>query len=115
MQLWPCWVYLIRKEEIDMNEQKKEMTQEREIAILEGAIKKFGYREQVIVAIEEMAELQKELTKWLGSKGKTAGLLEEMADVSIMLNQLQLIFGDPVEQEIAKLERLEGLVMSDGD
>ena len=42
MQLWPCWVYLIRKEEIDMNEQKKEMTQEREIAILEGAIKKFG-------------------------------------------------------------------------
>ena len=93
MQLWPCWVYLIRKEEIDMNEQKKEMTQEREIAILEGAIKKFGYREQVIVAIEEMAELQKELTKWLRSKGKTAGLLEEMADVSIMLNQLQLIFG----------------------
>lgn len=52
MQLWPCWVYLIRKEEIDMNEQKKEMTQEREIAILEGAIKKFGYREQVIVAID---------------------------------------------------------------
>ena len=98
-----------------MNEQKKEMTQEREIAILEGAIKKFGYREQVIVAIEEMAELQKEWTKWLRSKGKTAGLLEEMADVSIMLNQLQLIFGDPVEQEIAKLERLEGLVMSDGD
>ena len=36
-----------------MSDQKKEMTQEREIAILEGAIKKFGYREQVIVAIED--------------------------------------------------------------
>lgn len=96
-----------------MSEQKKEMTQEREIAILEGAIKKFGYRSQVIVAIEELSELQKELTKWLRSKGTTDGLMEEMADVSIMLNQLQLIFGDPTEQEITKLERLEGLVQND--
>lgn len=98
-----------------MDDQKKEMTQEREISILEGAIKKFDRRHQVIVAIEEMAELQKELTKWLRSKGSAAGLLEEMADVSIMLNQLQLIFGDPTEQEIAKLERLEGLVQGDED
>lgn len=71
-----------------MSEQKKEMTQEREIAILEGAIKQFGVREQVIVAIEELAELQKELTKWLRCKGSHGGLMEEMADVSIMLNQL---------------------------
>ena len=93
-----------------MDEQKKEMTQEREAAILEGAIKKFGYRPQVFVAIEELSELQKELTKWLRGKGTHDGLMEEMADVSIMLNQLELIFGDPVEAEIAKLERLEGLV-----
>lgn len=59
---------------------------------------------------EELSELQKELTKWLRGKCNPAGLLEEMADVSIMLNQLQLIFGDPTEQEIAKLERLERLV-----
>lgn len=91
-------------------ENQKEMTQEREAAILEGAIKKLGYREQVIVAIGGMSDLQKELTQWLRSKGKTAGLLEKMADVSIMLNQLQLIFGDPTDQEIAKLERLERLV-----
>ena len=37
-------------------------------------------------------------------------ILEEMADVSIMLNQLSLIFGDCNEQEIAKLERLEAHV-----
>lgn len=79
-----------------MNDQKKEMTQEREITILEGAIRKFGILLQVIVAIEELSELQKELT-----------------NVSIMLNQLQLIFGDPIEQEITKLERLEGLVQGD--
>ena len=91
-------------------DEKNEMTQEREIAILEGAIKKFGPRPQVIVSIEELAELQKELTKWLRGKGTRDGLMEEMADVSIMLNQLELIFGDPVEEEIAKLERLERLV-----
>lgn len=91
-------------------EHKNEMTQEREITILEGAIRKFGIRLQVIVAIEELSELQKELTKWLREKCNPACLLEEMADVSIMLNQLQLIFGDPIEQEITKLERLEGLV-----
>ena len=91
-------------------DEKKEMTQDREIAILEGAIKKWDYRLQVIVAIEELSELQKELTKWLRGKCNPAGLLEEMADVSIMLNQLELIFGDPTEEEIAKLERLERLV-----
>lgn len=94
-----------------MNE-KKEMTREREAAILEGAIQKFGIRPQVIVAIEELSELQKELTKWLRGKGTREGLMEEMADVSIMLNQLELIFGDPTEAEIAKLERLEGMVQN---
>lgn len=93
-----------------MSDPKKEMTQEREAAILENAIKKFGPRPQVIVAIEEMAELQKELTKWLRGKSKYENMMEEMADVSIMLNQLELIFGEPVEEEIAKLERLERLV-----
>ena len=33
-------------------DEKKEMTQEREAAILEGAIRKFGVRHQVIVAID---------------------------------------------------------------
>lgn len=94
-----------------MDEQKKELTQEREAAILEGAIKKFGLRNQVIAAIEELSELQKELTKWLRGKGNYEGLMEEMADVSIMFNQLCLIFGDPAEREIAKLERLERLVL----
>ena len=91
---------------------KKKMTQEREAAILEGAIQKFGIRPQVIMAIEELSELQKELTKWLRGKGKHENMMEEMADVSIMLNQLELIFGDPTEAEIAKLERLEGMVQN---
>ena len=95
-----------------------EMTQEREGAILEAAIYKFGRIPQVIVTIEEMAEFTKALTKWLRNleSGQcdasqiTASIHEEMADVGIMLNQLALIFGDPTEYEIEKLERLEQLV-----
>ena len=61
------------------------MTQEREAKILEGAIEKWGVTAQVVVAIEELSELQKELCKFLR-------------------------YGDPTDREIAKLERLEGRV-----
>lgn len=96
-----------------------EMTQEREAHILETAIKVYGPEAQAIIAIEECSELIKALTKWLRYKDNRsaffvkdleAAILEEMADVSIMLNQLALIFGDCNEQEIAKLERLEAHV-----
>lgn len=98
-----------------------EMTQEREAAILEAAIAKHGTVPQVIVAIEEQAELIVAICKFLrhtlcGQYEKTAVLAamsEERADVSIMLNQLDLIFGDNVEKEIEKLERLEKRVMGD--
>jgi len=100
------------------------MTQEREAKILEGAIAKFGNKAQAVVAIEECSELQKALTKWLrlyeaAAPGAPAeadeaaaikAIHEEMADNSIMLNQLSLIFGDANEEETAKLEHLAGLI-----
>lgn len=92
-----------------------EMTMEREGRILENAINTYGIVPQVIVAIEEMSELTKALTKYLrynecgeGEIGLiTDNILEELADVSIMLSQMELIFGDITDHEIAKLERLE--------
>lgn len=98
-----------------------EMTQEHEAMILEAAIAKHGVIPQVIVAIEELSELQKSLTKYLRSvhcgkgdpKAIVQSIAEERADVSIMLNQLTLIFGDNTEEEIAKLERLEKKVLQD--
>lgn len=97
------------------------MTAEREAKILEGAVETFGAKAQVIVAIEECSELQKALTKWLrylesetASEFDYDNILEEMADVSIMLGQLALIFGDANEEEIAKLEWLErGLLVNE--
>lgn len=98
----------------------KEMTQEREAAILEGAINKWGNTLHITVAIEELSELQKALCKYQrwaistedgeGRAEVVAAIKEEIADVSIMLNQLELIFGDCTEEEISKLERLEKMV-----
>lgn len=104
-------------------DKSKEMTQEREAAILEGAIHKWGNTLQITVAIEELSELQKALCKYQrwaaitedgeGRVEVVAAIKEEIADVFIMLNQLELIFGDCTEEEIAKLERLERLVRDD--
>lgn len=96
-----------------------EMTQEREAKILEAAITKYGTVPQVIVAIEEQAELIKAICKYLrhvlcaqyDKASVLASLSEERANVSIMLNQLDLIFGDNVEMEITKLEHLEKQVV----
>lgn len=79
--------------------------------IYRQAIKKYGRILQTIVAIEEMAELQKELSKALRSKENYSGIVEEIADVQIMLEQLKIIF-DISEEEIDKqmtfkLQRLQ--------
>lgn len=101
-------------------EKKLEMTQEREYAILNGAIRKWGNKLQILVAIEELSELQKALCKYLRYLGTNedgeslscaeADIREETADVYIMLHQLELIFGDTAEEQTVKLERLERMV-----
>lgn len=91
-----------------MNEEMK-MTQEREGRILEAAIDTWGPEMQIIVAIEEMSDLTKALTKYIRADDAATivtNIREEMADVGIMLNQLSLIFGDTAEEEIRKLNRL---------
>ena len=92
-----------------MNEEMK-MTQEREGRILEAAIDTCGTEMQIVVAIEEMSELTKALTKYIRADDAATivtNIREEMADVGIMLNQLSLIFGDTTEEEIRKLNRLQ--------
>ncbi len=66
------------------------------------AIEKFGREAQMIVAIEELSELQKELTKALRNKAKISAIIEEMADVYIMLEQLFWIF-DIQDREVKEM------------
>ena len=85
------------------------MNSKNTIKILRRAIEKYGEPNQIIVAIEECAELQKELTKAWRGKLDAEYLAEEMADVQIMLWQLCCIFdiGGQVPKWIdKKVERL---------
>ena len=63
-----------------------------EIEIMRAAIRKNGRAMQTVVAIEEMSELQKELTKYIRGKGNKKGLTEELADALIMITQIQLMY-----------------------
>ncbi|MBQ0097372.1 MAG: hypothetical protein KBS62_00335 [Oscillospiraceae bacterium] len=54
----------------------------------------FGKEHQIIVAIEELSELQKELTKFLRGQENYKGISEEIADAEIVIDQLKLIFGN---------------------
>ena len=47
---------------------------------------------QMIVAIEELSELQKELTKALRNKIDKVAILEEYVDVMIMLEQIKIFY-----------------------
>lgn len=69
------------------------LSYEERRAVYEAAIAANGIEHQVIVAIEEMAELTKELAKSFRPKGTTTEkLVDELADVTIMMEQLRLIF-----------------------
>lgn len=51
-------------------------------------LKRYYGDKQLIVAIEELSELQKEITKSLRGKLSKGHLMEEIADVKIMVEQL---------------------------
>ena len=91
--------------------------------IYRAAIEVFGGDLQVDVAIEEMAELTKELCKaqrvtFAGRVGLGDGLIdnhdeiaEEIADVQIALEEMMLLFGVEAEAQGARKRKLERLEM----
>lgn len=79
--------------------------------VLEKAIEVYGKDLQKQVAIEEMAELTKEICKDFRGKGNREHIIEEMADVCIMLDQLMIIYDiktnemlDEIDIKTARLE-----------
>jgi len=76
---------------------------EQDTQIMRYSISHYGEKAQITKAIEELAELIVAL-----AKRDFENTLEEIADVSIMLDQLCLILNydpEPIRQE--KLERLK--------
>lgn len=82
---------------------------DRAINVMERAIDAYGKEMQLVKAVEEMSELQKELCKAV-VRGVPAyalpGINEEMADVEIMLEQLKMIFDNRELVEAWKKDKL---------
>ena len=86
------------------------MTIEKRLEVYEKAFEEFGSENQIVVCIEELSELQKELTKHLRGGGDLDRIADEIADVRITVEQMENYFG--IENEVAehmdrKVKRLE--------
>ena len=85
------------------------MTPEEELEILNDALYCFGFSHQRLKAIEEMAELTKELAK----NDDMQHVAEEIADVLIMVSQMIMYYNiqslvDGYKEK--KLRRLRNLI-----
>ena len=81
-----------------------------EAEVLQRALDTYGSALQIVVMMEEMSELQKELCKYLRSKYSPANIAEEIADVEIMLEQMKMLFccaDDVHDVRRRKVERLK--------
>lgn len=84
--------------------------------LLKRIIETYGIENQMLQCVEEMAELTQAINKYRrAEKLDTAvdaykQVIEEIADVQIMIEQMRLMFdGDEVDIVIfEKLERMEG-------
>ena len=79
--------------------------------ILIKAINKWGKHAQLLMVLEEMSELQKEILKHINrGKDNLDEIIDDTADVEIMLDQLKYIFGihDHVKERIpVKLDKVK--------
>ena len=82
-----------------------------ELEILENAIRTWGKQAQLLMVLEEMSELQKEILKNINrGKDNIPELIDETTDMEIMLTQLKMIYGinEAVKKHRAdKLDKIE--------
>ena len=82
-----------------------------DLATMLKAITYYGEKYQLDVAIEEMSELSKEICKHNRGNSNIDNLIEEMADVYIVLKELEIILSikeEAIDNVIAyKMDRLK--------
>ena len=85
--------------------------------ICSAAVDRFGPKDQILKAIEELAELQRALArysaKWMDTRSSD-NVHEEIADVGIMIAQLRLMFDaneidDWTDSKLESLARMVGV------
>lgn len=89
-------------------EEEKEIIDKNK-EVYKRALSIYGEKNQVVMMFEEMSELQKALTKHLRGTTDKRAITNEIADVGIMLEQMELLFNienDVSERKQFKVERL---------
>lgn len=74
------------------------------------AVTYYGESSRLLLAIEEMSELTKELVKRARGRNNMDTISEEIADVEIMLEQLKTLFGNRAEVDCWKAKKLQRLI-----
>lgn len=89
---------------------------EERVRVYTNAFVTNGERTQMVVALEELSECQKEICKFLRGEGDAGHLAEEIADATIVLEQMRYIFVlnslvcEKMDEKIIRLDhRLRGL------
>lgn len=77
--------------------------------ICRAALEAFGAEAQMVMAIEEMSELTKELCKHRRGRDNVEAIAEEIADVEIMLQQMVMLFDCAGQMETFRRYKLERL------
>ena len=100
-----------------MKETMNKIPYEKRAQVYTNALICFGETAQMVMALEELSECQKEICKKLRGYSNLDHLAEEIADATIMLEQLRLFFGlnDLVcEKMDEKVKRLDALLKNMG-
>ena len=83
---------------------------EERVKTYTNALVSYGQKTQMVVALEELSECQKEICKVLRGDGNMDHLAEEIADATIMLEQLRYFLGlnetvcEKMDQKIHRLD-----------
>ena len=112
IRYWLGYLNGVRAEKKAIGEMNKINYEDRK-KVYQAALRKWGTDLQTMMAVEEMSELTKEICKIKRGKMDLDALADEIADVTIMLEQLREIYGlnDAVCDHIdAKILRLQSRV-----
>ena len=112
IRYWLGYLNGVRAEKKATGEMNKINYEDRK-KVYQAALNKWGVDLQTMMAVEEMSELTKEICKIKRGKIDLDALADEIADVTIMLEQLREIYGlnDAVCDHMdAKILRLQSRV-----
>ena len=89
-----------------------QITYEQRVEVYLEALRQYGRYMQMVVALEELSEIQKEICKNLRGKENLDHMAEEIADATIMLEQIRMMYygmnGMVCQKMDEKIRRLAG-------